>query len=124
VLLEPFGHLDATRIAEHEPEAFAAVMATPPAVHRFPGSMAKRVQDLCRALVENYDGRAEAVWENVTDAAELRRRLEGLPGSAGRRRRSSWRCWASGSASGRTAGDRRPARTAAASCTTTTASPR
>ena len=80
VLLERLGHLDPARIAEHEPEAFAAVMARPPAVHRFPGSMAARVQSLCRALVESYDGRAEAVWEDVPEAIELLRRLESLPG--------------------------------------------
>lgn len=80
VLAERLGHLDAARIAEQDAESFAAVMAQPPAVHRFPGSMAKRVQDLCRALVEQYDGRAEAVWEDVADGRELLRRLEGLPG--------------------------------------------
>ncbi len=79
-LLERLGHLDAARIAEHDPEAFCAVMATPPAVHRFPGSMASRVQALCRALVENYDGSAETVWKDVPDGLELLRRLEGLPG--------------------------------------------
>ncbi len=80
VLRERLGHLDAVRIAEHDPEAFATVMATPPAVHRFPGSMAKRVQDLCRALAEQYGGRAEAVWEDATDGPELLRRMQALPG--------------------------------------------
>ncbi len=80
VLQERLGHLDARRIAAAEPEAFAAVMAQPPAVHRFPGSMARRVQELCTALVERYDGRAEAVWEDVQDGGELLRRLQALPG--------------------------------------------
>ncbi len=80
VLLERLGHLDAARIAGMEPEAFATVMAQPPAVHRFPGSMAKRVQDLCRALVEHHGGRAEAVWEDVDDGAEVLRRVQALPG--------------------------------------------
>ena len=80
VLLARLGSLDARVIADAEPEAFAALVATPPAVHRFPGSMAKRLQDLCRALVDGYDGRAEAVWEDVADGAELLRRLEALPG--------------------------------------------
>ena len=80
VLLERLGSLDARVIADTEPEAFAALVARPPAVHRFPGSMAKRLQDLCRALVEQYDGRAEAVWADVADGAELLRRLEALPG--------------------------------------------
>ena len=80
VLRERLGHLDAGRIAETDPEQFAALVATPPAVHRFPGSMATRVQDLCRTLAEQYGGRAEAVWEDVADGAELLRRLEALPG--------------------------------------------
>ena len=84
VLLERLGHLDAAQIAEADPEGFAAVMAEPPAVHRFPGSMAKRVQELCRALVEHHGGRAEAVWEGAedgtADGAEVLRRLQALPG--------------------------------------------
>jgi uncharacterized HhH-GPD family protein len=80
VLLERLGHLDAQRIAEHDPEAFATVMATPPAVHRFPGSMAKRVQELCRALSEQYGGDAEALWRGVDSGAEVLRRVKALPG--------------------------------------------
>ncbi len=80
VLAERLGGLDAAAIADHPAEAFAAVMAQPPAVHRFPGSMAKRVQDLCRYLVEHHDGRAEAVWEGVEDGEELLERLRALPG--------------------------------------------
>jgi uncharacterized HhH-GPD family protein len=80
VLRERLGSLDAATIASCAPEAFAALVATPPAIHRFPASMAKRLQDLCTALVEQYDGRAEAVWEDAADGAELLRRLEGLPG--------------------------------------------
>jgi uncharacterized HhH-GPD family protein len=80
VLRERLGHLDAARIAEQPPEEFAAAMARPPAVHRFPGSMATRLQDLCRHLVEHHGGRAEAVWEDAQDGAELLRRLQALPG--------------------------------------------
>ena len=80
VLRDRLGRLDASTIAGYAPEAFAALVAQTPAVHRFPGSMAKRLQDLCAALVERYDGRAEAIWEDVVDGAELLRRLEGLPG--------------------------------------------
>jgi uncharacterized HhH-GPD family protein len=80
VLRERLGHLDAGRIAEAPAEEFAAAMAGPPAVHRFPGSMATRLQDLCRHLVEHHDGRAEAVWEGTDDGAELLRRLQALPG--------------------------------------------
>ena len=84
VLLERLGHLDAAQIAEADPEGFAALMAKPPAVHRFPGSMAKRMQELCRALVEHHGGRAEAVWEGAEDGTadgqEVLRRLQALPG--------------------------------------------
>ena len=80
VLRTRMGSLDAATIASCDPEEFAALVGRTPAVHRFPGSMAKRLQDLCRALVEQYDGRAEAVWEDVPDGRELLRRLEALPG--------------------------------------------
>jgi len=80
VLRDRLGRLDAGTIASYEPAAFAALVGQTPAVHRFPGSMAKRLQDLCAALVAQYDGRAEAVWEDVADGAQLLRRLEGLPG--------------------------------------------
>ncbi|AYN40546.1 Fe-S cluster assembly protein HesB [Streptomyces dangxiongensis] len=72
--------LDAHEIAATDPEAFAAVLAEKPAVHRYPGSMAKRVQQLCQYLVEHYDGDAEAVWRDAGSGAELLRRLEDLPG--------------------------------------------
>ncbi|MEX2290123.1 MAG: HhH-GPD-type base excision DNA repair protein [Mycobacteriales bacterium] len=80
VLRSRMGALDAGAIAAAEPEAFAALVAQTPAVHRFPGSMAARLQELCRVLVAQYDGRAEALWEEVADGAELLRRLEALPG--------------------------------------------
>lgn len=80
VLQERLGHLDAARIAELPAETFEAAMAQPPAVHRFPGSMAKRLQDLCRYLVEHHDGRAEDLWEQAADGADLLRRLQALPG--------------------------------------------
>ncbi|MBW8820433.1 MAG: Fe-S cluster assembly protein HesB [Streptomyces sp.] len=72
--------LDAHEIAAQEPEAFAALLSEKPAVHRYPGSMAKRIQQLCQYLVEHYDGRAELVWKGVADGRELLRRLEELPG--------------------------------------------
>ncbi|MCW2615784.1 MAG: HhH-GPD family repair protein [Frankiales bacterium] len=70
--------LDARLIAERAdvPELFAQ----PPAIHRFPGSMAGRVQDLCRFLVEHYDGDAAAIWTGVDSGAEVLRRLKELPG--------------------------------------------
>ncbi|MFF2852408.1 HhH-GPD-type base excision DNA repair protein [Streptomyces sp. NPDC058001] len=72
--------LDAHEIAAYDPEAFAALLSAKPAVHRYPGSMAGRVQQLCQYLVEHYDGRADAVWEGVDSGAELLRRLNELPG--------------------------------------------
>ena len=79
VLRERLGRdLDAADLAARDD--LAEVFATPPAIHRFPGSMAGRVQDLCRALVEHYDGSATAVWEGAEDGAELLRRMQALPG--------------------------------------------
>ncbi|MEU5393476.1 HhH-GPD-type base excision DNA repair protein [Streptomyces tibetensis] len=72
--------LDAHEIAAHEPEAFAALLSEKPAVHRYPGSMAKRIQQLCQYLVEHYDGDAEAVWQDVGTGKELLKRLAELPG--------------------------------------------
>ncbi|WP_328872403.1 Fe-S cluster assembly protein HesB [Streptomyces sp. NBC_00287] len=72
--------LDAHDIAAQDPEAFVALLSEKPAVHRYPGSMAKRIQQLCQYLVEHYDGNAELVWKGVTDGKELLRRLEELPG--------------------------------------------
>ncbi|WP_329560025.1 Fe-S cluster assembly protein HesB [Streptomyces uncialis] len=72
--------LDAQEIAAYEPEAFAALLSAKPAVHRYPGSMAKRVQQLCQYLVEHYDGDAAAVWEGVGSGKELLKRLQDLPG--------------------------------------------
>jgi uncharacterized HhH-GPD family protein len=72
--------LDAHDIAAQDPDAFVALLSEKPAVHRYPGSMAKRIQQLCQYLVEHYDGEAELVWKGVTDGRELLRRLEDLPG--------------------------------------------
>lgn len=72
--------LDAHDIAVHDPDAFAELLSTKPAVHRYPGSMAKRVQQLCQYLVDHYDGDANAVWADVSDGKELLGRLKDLPG--------------------------------------------
>ncbi len=74
------GTLDAPAIAAMDPDELLAAFKGPPALHRFPGSMGKRTQALCAALVEGYGGRAEAVWEDATSGAELLRRLKALPG--------------------------------------------
>jgi len=78
-LRERLGGFDAHRIAEVDPDKFAAVCAEPPAVHRFPGSMAKRIQALCQHLVEHYDGRAELLWADGS-GKEVLKRLKALPG--------------------------------------------
>jgi uncharacterized HhH-GPD family protein len=72
--------LDAHEIAACDPERFAALLSEKPAVHRYPGSMAKRVQQLCQYLVENYDGDAGKVWADAGSGKELFKRLNGLPG--------------------------------------------
>jgi len=74
------GTLDTATIAGMDPEALATVFRTPPALHRFPGNMAGRVQDLCRAIAERYDGDASRIWDEAADAKDLHRRLIALPG--------------------------------------------
>ena len=71
--------LDAPDIATYDPDRLAEIFSTPPALHRFPGSMAGRVQELCRVLAESYDGDAAKVWD-TRDAGELLTRLKALPG--------------------------------------------
>jgi uncharacterized HhH-GPD family protein len=84
VLSERLGHpgdpLDAREIAEYDPDALIELFATPPALHRFPKSMGQRVQEVCRAIVERYDGDVTAIWADVTDGKELLKRLKSLPG--------------------------------------------
>lgn len=74
------GTLDASAIAAMEPEAVEAIFRAKPALHRYPGSMAKRTHALCVYLVQEYDGRAEAVWEGVATGKELLARVNALPG--------------------------------------------
>ena len=73
--------LDPARIAATDPEEFAALCATPPAVHRFPRSMAERIQAVAAAVVEEYDGETARLWtDGDPDGAEVLRRLRRLPG--------------------------------------------
>jgi uncharacterized HhH-GPD family protein len=72
--------LSAAALAGMDPEELTRVFQGPPALHRYPGSMAGRAQDLCRLLVDRYDGRAENLWADVPDGATLLRRLGELPG--------------------------------------------
>jgi uncharacterized HhH-GPD family protein len=74
------GHLDATKIAAMDQEAFVTVCCEKPAIHRFPASMGRRIHDLCAMLVANFDGRGEAVWTGVQSGDELYARLRTLPG--------------------------------------------
>jgi uncharacterized HhH-GPD family protein len=79
-LQQRLGKLDAAQIAAMDPDEFFAVAKGPPAIHRFPGSMGKRVQALAQAIVDDYDGDAGAVWRDVDTGDELHRRLMALPG--------------------------------------------
>jgi uncharacterized HhH-GPD family protein len=72
--------LDAREIAAYDPEAFVALFAEKPAMHRYPKSMAKRVQQLCQYLVEHYAGDPEGPWRDVPSGGELLARLNALPG--------------------------------------------
>lgn len=79
-VLERFGSLEPAEIAAADPERFAALCAEPPAVHRFPGSMAARIQALAAHVEAEYGGRAERIWEEAPDGRDLMRRLQALPG--------------------------------------------
>jgi uncharacterized HhH-GPD family protein len=79
-LKQRLGHLDAAAIAAMEPEALDAVFRQRPALHRFPGNMARRVQKLCQMVAAEYGGDAGAVWRGVSDGDELARRVSALPG--------------------------------------------
>lgn len=80
-IADRMGGVDAREIAEYDPEKFAAMCSTTPAVHRFPGSMAKRIQALAQLVVDRYDGDAAALWTaGDPDGAEVLRRLKALPG--------------------------------------------
>ena len=74
------GEIDAAHIAAMPLEELEVVFKGPPALHRFPGSMAKRTQQVCQHLVEHHDGRAEDLWEGAADAQDLFERLTALPG--------------------------------------------
>ena len=72
--------LDAHDISARDPEAFAALVRAKPALHRFPGSMARRMQALCRHVADRYDGDAGGVWADAETGEELFGRLRDLPG--------------------------------------------
>lgn len=74
------GRLDVQAIADADPDLFGALCAQRPAIHRFPGAMAKRVQATCQVLADKYGGDAANIWSGVDSGAELRARIAALPG--------------------------------------------
>ena len=80
-LVDRLGDLKVDTVADADPDEFAALCSQTPAVHRFPGSMAKRIQGLAAFLVENYDGKPQEIWTRENpDGAEVLKRLKALPG--------------------------------------------
>ncbi|MDQ6614217.1 MAG: Fe-S cluster assembly protein HesB [Actinomycetota bacterium] len=74
------GRLDATEVAAMDPDELGKVFAERPALHRFPGSNAKRVHALAQIIVDEYDGEAERIWTTARTGDELYRRIKALPG--------------------------------------------
>lgn len=79
-VLERFGSLEPAEIAAADPEQFASLCSEPPAVHRFPGSMAERIQAVAQIVVDEYDGHAERIWTEAADGNDLLGRMTSLPG--------------------------------------------
>src|SRR4051794_40513804 len=79
-LKQRLGTLEPARIAKTDPAKLEAAFREKPAIHRFPGAMAQRVQDLAAHVAEEYGGKAERLWADASDGPELRRRIEALPG--------------------------------------------
>jgi uncharacterized HhH-GPD family protein len=79
-VVDRFGSIDPAAIASADPEEFAAMAATTPAIHRFPGSMAAKLQELARIVSEEYDGDAARIWTEAADGKDLLRRMKALPG--------------------------------------------
>lgn len=72
---------DAETLADYDPDEFAAICSTPPAVHRYPGAMAKRIQAVCRLVVDEYDSDVTRIWtDGDPDARAVLARLKALPG--------------------------------------------
>jgi uncharacterized HhH-GPD family protein len=79
-LKQRLGRLDAAEIARTDPDQLVEVFRERPAIHRFPGNMARRVQELCAVVAEDYGGDAARIWNDAADSDDLKRRLEALPG--------------------------------------------
>ena len=79
-VLHRFGSFEPAAIAAADPEEFAARCSTPPAIHRFPGSMAARLQEVARIVEQDYGGDAARIWTEAADARDLMKRMQALPG--------------------------------------------
>jgi len=79
-LHQRLGHLDPVRIARVDLDEFVAMCAEKPAIHRFPGSMGKRIHQLCTVLAEQYHGDASRIWADTSSARTIYERLHELPG--------------------------------------------
>ena len=79
-VLDRFGSFEPAAIAAADPEEFAALCSTPPAIHRFPGSMAARLQEVARIVEHDYGGDAARIWTEAADARDLMKRMQALPG--------------------------------------------
>ncbi|WZH53915.1 MAG: Fe-S cluster assembly protein HesB [Nocardioides alkalitolerans] len=79
-VLDRFGTLEPARIAAADPDEFAALCATTPAIHRFPGSMAARLQELARIVEDEHGGDASRIWTEATSGKDLLKRVMALPG--------------------------------------------
>jgi uncharacterized HhH-GPD family protein len=79
-LEQRIGTLDAASIAAMDPARLEDAFRERPAIHRFPRAMAGRVQELCAVVVDEYGGRAERIWTDAADGADLRKRIGALPG--------------------------------------------
>jgi uncharacterized HhH-GPD family protein len=74
------GTLDVGAVASMDPDELAALFSVRPALHRFPGSMARRVQELCRVVIDSYGGDAAAIWTSAQDGSQLLANVKALPG--------------------------------------------
>src|SRR3954447_3671067 len=79
-VLDRFGSIEPAAIAAADPEEFKALCSTPPAIHRFPGSMAERLQTLAAIVEDKYAGHTERLWTEATSGADLMKRVMELPG--------------------------------------------
>ena len=80
VLLDRLGTIDPVQLASIDPERLEAASKGPPAIHRFPGAMAKRVRELATYIANTYDGDAARLWTDASDARDLKQRIGALPG--------------------------------------------